>query len=61
MPKVWKGLQVQTSIGEQACAIGDVDSPEEQSRGTATTSTNGTIEVGVRFQLLNEYAELSDE
>ena len=29
---MWKDVQVQTSDGEEARAIGDVHSPEEQSR-----------------------------
>ena len=32
LPKMRKDVQVQTSDGEEARAIGDVHSPEEQSR-----------------------------
>ena len=37
---VWKDLQAQTSNGEEAHTIGDVHSPKEKGRGTATTNAN---------------------
>ena len=40
LPKMWKDVQVQTSDGEEARAIGDVHSPEEQSKDTYTDSAS---------------------
>ena len=40
LPKMWKDLQVQTSDGEEARAIGDVHSLEEQSRETYADSAS---------------------
>ena len=40
LPKMWKDVQVQTSDGEEARAIGDVHSPEEQSRETYADSAS---------------------